>query len=279
MAGSLAAAAALVTGAQYITKQPGLGSISATPDPLPEEDWEQTLAQIQLESGITAPAPPSQTTVNELLTAAQSPNLTSTIGRTLLVNLSAANSQGLGSDIPTQESIVEAAAAKVGANISSSYSFAGLIKVPQTPESLRAYGNQVMRVMLSYPKASMAETLLAFGEALDYNNRAKLANLEAAKGAYVALAAELSATPVPDTLSPLHLRVVQKIEEMGKAVGEMAIVLDDPLRGLGGLQVYQSSAGEASRLLTTIAETFNNNGILFTKDEPGSAWSAFVASP
>jgi hypothetical protein len=35
---------------------------------------------------------------------------------------------------------------------------------------------------------------------------------------------------------------------------------------------------EATRVLTNIASTLNKDGVLFTEDEPGSAWSAFLPS-
>ena len=59
----------------------------------------------------------------------------------------------------------------------------------------------------------------------------------------------------------------------------MQQVLGDPVRGLSAVQKYQSLTDEATRVLTTIAGTLNKDGILFTKDEPGSAWSAFLAAP
>lgn len=281
MAGALLLAGGLVVGAQYITTPKPLGSISATPtNPTGfDADWEQTLEQIQLESGITAPAAPSQTVVDELLTAAQSSNLTSTIGRTLLVNLSAANAQGLGTDAPTQDSLIEAAAAQVGTGIKASYTIHSLTVIEQSPETLRAYGNALATVMASHPGAQAGVVLLAFGEALDYQNAAKLAGVRAGQQAYAALAASVAATPVPETLAPLHLQLANRLANMGDALGEMTQVLDDPLRGLGGLQIFQSSGDEAARLLTTIAQNLNNNGILFSKDEPGSAWGALVAQP
>lgn len=277
---SLALAGGLVTAAQYITKEPGLGSIAASPtNPTPAGEWQQTLEDIQLDAGIVAPQPAPQAAVDELLAAAKSSNLTTTIGRTLLVNLSSAGAGGLGSDIPTQEAIIEAAAAQVGTDIKGSYTTSQVIAIPQTKESLHTYGNALVQTLLSYPAANGVEVIYAFGTTVDYQDQSKLGPIRSAGPAYSALAAALMQLVVPDTMAPLHVQVANNLYAMGRAANEMTLVIEDPLRGLGGLQVFQSSGDETARLLTAIANTFNNNGIIFTEDDPGSAWSAFTVSP
>jgi hypothetical protein len=280
MAVSLALAGGLVTAAQYATKTPGSGALSAGPlQSASDPNWQKTLQEIQLESGITAPAPAPQQAVDELLTAAQSDNLTATIGRSLLVKLSSAGAEGLGTDIPTQEAIIAEAAAQVGAAVSPSYTSADVIKVPQTKESLYQYGNVLILALTSFPEADGAKVLYAFGEAVDYQDPAKLGPVRAARDAYRATAEALMRLPVPETLAPLHTAIANNLAIMSSAAGEMLAVFDDPLRGLGGLQVFQTGGDEAARLLTTIAGTLRNNGIIFNKDDPGDAWSAFIASP
>lgn len=279
IAASLLVATAMAVGAQYLTGAPGSGTVQVANQPAPDPNWQQTLEEIQLESGISAPQPPSPEVVNAFLAEAKDDNLTSSIGRTLLVNLSAANAEGLGSDAPTQDSIVEAAAVQVGAGIVRPYSTNEVNVVPQNKDSLYIYGNQLITTLRLYPAANSGETLYAFGAALDYQDASRLGPVRAAQEGYKSLAAALMQMPVPETLAPLHVQVANNLAMMGSASAEMATVLSDPLRGLGGLQVFRSSEDESVRLLTAIAGIFNNNGILFSKDDPGSAWSAFVASP
>lgn len=279
MAASLLAATGLIFGAQYISK-PHTGSISSAPqNSVSDPNWEETLQEAQLNAGVSAPAAPSASTVNSFLEEATSDNLTTTIGRTLLVNLSAANAQGLGTDIPTQDSLVESAAAQVGAGIKKPYTVSQVITVPQNTESLKIYGNQFIEILLSYPGTNAGEILFAFGETLDYNDPSKLGPVKTAKTAYQNLATGLMQIPVPETLAPLHVQVANNLAVMGSATGEMTTVLTDPLRGLGGLHNFQTASDEASRLLTVIAGTFKNNGIIFNEDEPGATWNVFVASP
>jgi hypothetical protein len=277
--GSLLASGGLVVAAQYVTKQPTVDlSVAKERADQQTADWQQSLEDIQNASGISLPEAPKQETVDALLKDAETSNLTTSIGRSLLIKLSNAKAQGLGDDIPTQDQLVSDAAAKVGASITPSYTLQDLSSVPQTKDSLYTYGNAVMEIMGNHPQASYEGTLYALGYATDYNDKSKLGDFAARGAAYTALAKELAAIDVPSALRPLHLVVVNDMASSGKTFSDMATLLEDPLRGLGGLQQYQSYTDEAHRVLTTIAENLNKNGILFSKDEPGSAWSALLST-
>ena len=57
----------------------------------------------------------------------------------------------------------------------------------------------------------------------------------------------------------------------------MEAVLDDPIRGLTGLQKYKTMGDEAGRVFINIAQALNKSGILFSKDEPGALWTKLVS--
>ncbi len=46
--------------------------------------------------------------------------------------------------------------------------------------------------------------------------------------------------------------------------------------GIAGLTIFDSTTKELERLFTNIAQTFAQNGILFTKDEPGNTWAVLL---
>ncbi|MEK7068237.1 MAG: hypothetical protein AAB964_00285 [Patescibacteria group bacterium] len=279
IAASLLLAGGLVATANYVSSPRAPGPTIAAQSGAPDQNWENTLEQVQLEAGISAPQPAPQSVVNELLSAAESPNITASIGRSLLIRLSSAGVEGLGNDIPTQEALIAEAAAKVEVSMSASYSSTDLIKVTQTPESLHEYGNRLISTLVGRSAATTGGTLFAFGEALDYRSAEKLGPVRAAGDAYAALAQDIAAIPVPETLAPLHLQIANNLAAMSAGAKEMLSVLEDPLRGLGGLSVFQSKADETGRLLTSIAKIMREGGILFNNDEPGFAWQTFVASP
>lgn len=283
MVGALVLSGSLVLGAQAVTHrpqgsfaqvQPADQTSAVSTDP----NWQQTLDEIQASSGVSLPKTPDPQSVNALVASAKTDNLTDTVGRTLFIKLTDAKAQGLGGDAPTQDALIAQALAAAGTNSTPAYTMADLTLVPQSKATLHAYGNDFMSANFSHPDASAWAVMLAVGYAVDYGDPAKLAPLPAAAKAYGALAKDLAAIPVPDTLAPLHVKVINDFLAMRAAIADMQTVLSDPLRGMRGVQQFTSSSDEASRVLTTLSGTFGTNGILFTKDEPGAEWSAFVSS-
>src|SRR5262249_13209529 len=118
----------------------------------------------------------------------------------------------------------------------------------------------------------------AVGYTTDYNDVKRLAPVSGARMQYRALAEDLAAVPVPASIAPLYLTLINDLAAMGADTTHILAVLQDPLRGLAGLQRFNAAGSEASRVLTTIGGVFPKNGILFSADEPGVTWAAFLAS-
>lgn len=268
----------VIAAERYTNKESDAGALSTSEASIQETDtdWKNTLEEIQLQSGISLPEPPNEGIVGELLSAAQSQNLTESVSRTLLINLTSAAAQGLGSDIPTQEELITQALAQINKGGSPSYTLADLSKIPNTPEALYTWGNEIMAVLALHPKASVPETFQVLGSAVDKNNSTLLAALTPIGTAYREIAKDLAATAVPETVAPLHLQVVNNFARIAETYADMQALPTDPLRGLAGLQTYQSLTDETARVFTTIAQQLQKSAILFSKDEPGSAWSDFL---
>jgi hypothetical protein len=64
---------------------------------------------------------------------------------------------------------------------------------------------------------------------------------------------------------------------MTAVFGDMQLIFEDPLRGLAGLQLFQALNDETTRVFISIAQQLSQNGILFNKDEPGSAWGSLLS--
>lgn len=244
-----------------------------------DADWQTALASIQAQTASSTFPAPDPDFVNTLLQAAQTSNVTDTVGKTILINLNNAQSQGMGDDIPTQDQIVAAAAQQLKDQRASPhiYTTADLTVVPASNTSLRAYGNGVMSVLSATSSASESATLLSIDLAIEGGDKNQGEKLAAIGSAYAALARALITVPVPQTLVPLHLQVLNDYSSISATYTDMQTVSDDPLRALEGLQTYESLLDEEARVFTNIAQELSKDGILFTKDEPGSAWSTFVS--
>jgi hypothetical protein len=281
---SLLLAGGLVYAADRITHPPVVASAivsDQSAQPTDSTDWEAALYASQAANASSSITAPSTDVVNQFLAAAKSSNLTDTVARTIFVNISNAKSQGLGDDVPTQDQIVAAATAQI-ANVQSgatSYSYADLTIVPSSQVALRTYGNATMRVLNAHSNASEQATLLAIDEIVEGGDQSKAATLTQIGAAYKALATDLATTPVPQTLAPLELQAINNYLSIATSYNSMSAIGPDSVRGLAGLQSYENLMDENARVFTNIAQALQKSGILFTKDEPGSAWSTLLPTP
>lgn len=278
---SVLLSAGLVYGAARYTHPPAAtASLESdqTAQASDSSNWEAALYASQAANASTSLVAPSSSVVNQFLAAAKSSNLTDTVGRTLLINLSNAKSQGLGNDIPTQDQIVAAAAAQVAsaqpqANV---YGYTDLNIVASSKNNLHAFGNGIMQTLNAHPSASEQATLLAIDQIVEGGDKSKVSTLAAIGAAYKAIAADLLKLPVPQTMAPLYIQAVNNFAALGASYANMQTVGTDSVRGLQGLQVYENLMNANARVFINMAQELNKGGILFTKDEPGNAWSVLL---
>jgi hypothetical protein len=280
MAVSIALSGGLVLAAQQYTAstRPPASLLSADLPSTQEADWQKALEDIQAHSGVSIPAPPDENKLATLLEAAKSPNITDSVARTLFINLSSAASQGLGSDLPTQNELLSAAFAQLPKTSAGAHTTSELTIVPDSPEALHEYGNDVIAVFGQHQDASAAKVLQLMSAAVDQDNKTYFEQLGGIKDAYRRLLTDLLSVSVPQTLSPLHLSLVNDIEKMIGEIEDMQTTPEDTLRGTAGLQNFTLTLDETNRVLTTLAQQLNKKDILFTKDEPGSAWASFLGA-
>lgn len=283
---SLALSVGLVFAADHLTRPsaPAQVGVDSTPTQPTDSNWEAALYAVQAQTASSSIVVPDQNLVSTLLQAVQSPNLTDTVGKSLLINLTNAKSQGLGDDVPTQDQIVAAAAAQIKSQQASptSYTFGDLTIVTPTKTSLHDYGNAVMVALSTNPSASERATFVAIDLVVEGHDASQATQLATIGAAYAALAKDLAGVPVPQTLAPLHLLAVNNLLSISATYADMEAIGSDPVRGLVGFKTYEALMDEGARVFTNIAQALNKDGILFTKDEPGSAWSIFItptASP
>lgn len=277
--GAILFSGGLVVAAYEITRPDDALSVSQLVVSTDEnENWLESLRQVQAEnSDYAAPEAPDENTVGTLLEAAKTSNLTDSIGRSLVVTLGEAKAQGLGADAPTQDKLIAEAASQIEKERGAqAYTLKSLTRVETTAETQKAYGNAVISTLLAHPKASYPGTIVLIGYAADYRDEKKLAQLSEVQAAYKDLSNQLKNIPVPETVAPLHLQVVNNFARISELYTDMRLILQDPLRGLAGLQLYESLVGETNRVFTNIAQQLSSNGILFNTNEPGSAWSTLV---
>ncbi|MDO8518205.1 MAG: hypothetical protein Q7S26_02865 [bacterium] len=284
---SVAASAGLVYAADFVTKaaatMPPVTAVGTQPPNAlaNQQNWEATLYSIQAgqaESNLL-PETPDQNTVDALRQAAQTDNVTESVGRTLLVNLTNAKTQGLGDDIPTQNQLIQAASAQIGvATPSRTYAQRDLATVADSNAASHAYGNALASVFAKNSHNNYGETLIAVDQATTQGDASILKKLDTIEANYRVLVADLLQVPVPKTLAPFHMALINEFTQTADTYPGIQNALSDPLRGLTTLQTYKSLGERELQMLINIAQAFDKNGILFKTDEPGALWGLLLSA-
>jgi hypothetical protein len=286
---SVMGASGMVYAAQRITTAPSVAQISSVaPDEgsstaaVEDSNWQAALSSIQAQQGSSSlPAAPDPSTVDALRQSVESSNVTQTVGKTLLINLEDAESQGLGDDTPTQDQLIQSSLEQIGQNASSTpaYTLGQLNIVADTPVSVTQYGNTLATVLAQYTQTDdSGTTLIDIGSMNDTGDTSVIPQLQSIASNYRSLAHTLLLMAVPQTLAPLHLQMVNDFVQMAGTYPDMEAMVSDPLRGLSGIQNYQSLSNDVLGLLTNMAQEFGKDDILFSKDDPGSAWAPFLVA-
>lgn len=280
--GALVLSAGLIVGARIVTtpaKAPTATEVTSVANSPASQDWQKTLKDIQDRSPLNkAPQGPTTDKVQELLNAATSDNLTDTVARTLFVNLSAAKAQGLGNDIPTQDTLIADAVEKINnTKPANRYNEASLLVVENNKDTMRAYGNAFMQTIARHPEANFGRAIYTIATSTDNADPARLAPLKGIGEGYGALADDLAELEVPKSLAPFHLKIINNFALIATSFPDIEKLYTDPLRALAAYQRYDALNNETYRLFINIAQNLSQNGILFTKDDPGSAWSSLAS--
>jgi hypothetical protein len=278
--GSIVVSGGLVVAAQKITSPAEVtNTLTASSQTVPTGDWLAALREIEGQDVGAPPATTTAATFNALLTAAASSNITDTVARSLLINLTEAKSQGLGSDIPTQDKLIAQALDQAQKTRSApTYSATDLTLSSNSAAAQKEYGNAVIRLISKYPTTNFNNVVYVIGQAGSKEDPKELEPLNEIQQGYQSLARDLLKTPVPPTLAPLHLQTINDLVDMAGTMDDIDTLFTDSVRSLGGLELYQALNNETIRVFISIAQSFKQNGILFNADEPGSAWSAFLSA-
>lgn len=281
---SLLVASGLVYAAQTLTNPTSPAAIASaapttTSAAADHSGWEASLASIQAGEGSSSlPAAPDENSIDALKQSAATSNLTETLGRTLLINLTNAQSQGMGGDTPTQNSIITDALNQIALpSPNIIYTANDLSTVADSANSFRNYGDAVVSVLQKHPSASVGETLTIISAEIN-GDPSKLPQLELIAKEYRALAKDLAATPVPQSLAANHLQIMNDFEQMGETYPAMEAIQKDPAQGLLGLQQFNALQSDAQNMFINVAQAFNKNGILFNKkDDPQGLWASLLS--
>lgn len=142
-------------------------------------------------------------------------------------------------------------------------------KIETTPETIRAYGNQLGKIIAENAKKYPGNELVILEDALTNEDSAKLAALEKPIARYKTLREEMLSMSVPGGLISIHAKLTNLFGIMVVGVESMKYVIDDPVKALSGLSMYPSASDFVIRSLQELHDYFINQAVKFGPEENG----------
>lgn len=280
---------------------PTLASLDSDHDGLP--DWEEAVRgtdphnadtdgdgsldgeEVKLARDPNKPAPgdsllskENEQFISDLLSSASSTNITDDVSQRLFAQYASALNKGGSADQQTQEEIVKDALAHASVPLhGKTYTPSDLTVIRETKESVRSFANQTIQVIQKHPNASLMNTVVVFGAAMDTGDKRSTAAFPILGKEYRALAADLLRIPVPSSYAATYLQIINAYEKGGAAFEDMRFHEKDPVRALSGFANYVQMMRLSIDMLTGIAQKITDSGILFNATEAGSVWKTFLA--
>lgn len=182
-----------------------------------------------------------------------------------------------GEDFSNPEVFVAGAVSAIEEAVQSKkHTRAELRIVATSPESVRAYGNELVDIMNRHSVPSDPE-LVILQAAIDANDAKPLAKLEPIQDGYANIIADSLRMDVPDVFALAHISLVNAYEAVYTDITSMEQVFDDPLLALARTRTYPEDVDALAEALRQISVILDANGVVYANTEPGSFFYIFDA--
>jgi hypothetical protein len=182
-----------------------------------------------------------------------------------------------GADLTDPTKLVTGAVQAVEANTKSrTYSPSEIVVTADSEDALRAYGNLIGEILITYSTPNNENEGIILQRALEKNDPAELAPLTPILATYTDYIRYTLAVPVPASLAKEHLTLIDAYEAIRTDIEAMQVAFTDPLYSLARVKRYQDDASGLYYALQSIAAALTDADIFYAKDEPGSVlylWS------
>lgn len=210
-------------------------------------------------------------------TPADTENLTVTerLGREFFATYLAARQSG---EPVTSESMRESIETLVGTAASTetapTYSSADLtISTQKGTAAVKAYGNNMGDIVIRYsPKdiKEMENELALFSRAIQTQKYAELEKLDVTVEGYTRIIRDALALPIPQEVSPLHLRLINAMSAYKETVAGLRNAERDPVLGLVAMGNYKKHFLGLYNAILDTGKYFDAQGVRFGGKEGGA---------
>lgn len=185
--------------------------------------------------------------------------------------LSAKALRGGELDESTKENLINSLNSNVNLSISSRIHTLSDLKISSdnSKEAIRNYGNQLGAIIKKYSEPAPEMELIVFKRAIESDDQTELKKLDKNINAYDSMTKEFVNLTVPSSAQEIHLNLVNSFSNIKEIISNLQSFFQDPVEGLAALNQYQDAGKAMSNTLTALDNYFRDNGVFFSKDDPG----------
>ncbi|MDD5318408.1 MAG: hypothetical protein PHF79_01105 [Candidatus Pacebacteria bacterium] len=197
--------------------------------------------------------------------------MTDTLSKSLFANYMSAQTANSGQiDDSSQTSIINNTLANVNIpSLPQAYSLSDIHSfTPRTKNDLKTYGNSLI--------LTINQAFAGINQQITDNPAGEIPNSSIV--IYKNVSLSLSKLSVPSDIVQTHLALINSYYAIYSVLNDINNYQKDPLKGLLAIQEYQALATQQNDIYTQISGYFQNNGIIFNDNEPGSAWNPAASS-
>ncbi len=175
-----------------------------------------------------------------------------------------------GADLSDPSQFVNQAVVAIEENTKSKlFSGVDIQIVQDSEESIHEYGNTIGEILTRYPTTNEHE-LIILRRATEKDDPEILLALDPIHTIYENYVSDTINVPVPRTLAEEHLALLNAYEAVRTDINAMQQMFTDPLYSLARVKRYQDDAAGLYRALQEILFALEDNGAIYSKDEPGA---------
>jgi len=180
-----------------------------------------------------------------------------------------------GKDFSDPTAFIGTALQAIDANTQSKkHSQIELTIIPDSPEAIRNYGNQVADMLKSHAKQNENEAII-LQRALAANDPELLKPLVPIREVYEATIPDMLAIPVPTSLVSAHLNLLNAFEAILTDVSAMQLAFSDPLFALARAKGYSEDSAQLLNGFKEVGTVLTSKGVTYANDESGAFFMIF----
>lgn len=236
-------------------------------------DWEETLQETVFRF---APTPTSTSLFAPSATYTPPTTFTGKFSEAFLADY--LDGKMAGQDFSDPASFVNSAVQSIDSSTrSTKHSRIELHIVDSNTENVFAYGNGVVAITDTYAKTieHLENEMVILQKAIEGTDEEKLRELGPIVDAYANIIRDTLALPVPDIFANAHINLLNAYEAVYTDIYSMQFAFSDPLLTLARVRVYEDDMASFGFALKEIKTILDAQNILYTKEDPGSAFYVF----